>query len=410
MRLLIFSIQYAAEFTSNAELIVTGLAKQRLPREATTVTVLAGTPHYQLPSVPPGYATRPFRSELIDGVRVLRCWAYPKSQGKLAKVWNYGSFTVSSLLGGLFAGRADVILVVSPPFWLGMNALLLRWLRRCPVIYNAQDLFPDAYLASREVRLGPFTRFMGGLMDAIYRHVDRITVITDSFATAIAMRGIDPGKIVTIPNFVDTTLVRPMPRLNSFRQRQGLGDRFIAMYAGNIGYTHGTELLVDVAEKLAAIPDLHFVVIGGGSKQADLVELARRRGIANMKFLPTQPPEVLAEMLAAADVFVMTSKPGVGGTSFPGRIYNCLVAGRPVLASVDETSRPGRGPAIERRWNRSPLPPRWRSFCRELTRLYHDESLRQSMGQAGIDFMARCYSAESVVKKYETLFQELAPR
>jgi colanic acid biosynthesis glycosyl transferase WcaI len=407
LRLLILSIRYAPEFTSNA-IVITGLAKQ-LAARGHQVTVLAGTPHHQLPRVPPGYAARLFRGEMIEGVRVIRCWAYPRSVGKLAKVWNYGSFTVSSLLGGLFAGRADVILVVSPPFWLGMNALLLGGLRRCPVIYNAQDLFPDAYLASREVRLGPFTRIMGGLMNAVYRRVDRITVITDSFANAIATRGIDPGKIVTIPNFVDTTLVRPMPRMNSFRQQYGLGERFVAMYAGNIGYTHGTELLVEAAEKLAAIPDLHFVVIGGGSKQADLAELARSRGITNMQFLPTQPREVLAEMLAGADVFVMTSKPGVGSTSFPGRIYNCLLAARPVLASVDENSDlaevlPLSGAGIVT------VPGDVENFCRELTRLYHDESLRQSMGLAGSDYMARCYSAESVVEKYEGLFQELAAR
>ena len=65
------------------------------------------------------------------------------------------------------------------------------------------------------------------------------------------------------------------------------------MYAGNIGYTHGTELLVDAAAKLAAIPDLLFLVIGGGSKQADLVRLARERRLANMRFLPTQPRELL---------------------------------------------------------------------------------------------------------------------
>lgn len=405
MRLLILSIQYAPEFTSNA-IVVTGLAQQ-LAARGHQVTVLAGTPHYQLPRVPPGYVSRPFRREMIDGVRVIRCWSYPKSQGKLAKVWNYGTFTVSSLLGGLFAGRAAAILVVSPPFWLGFNALLIGGLRRCAVVYNAQDLFPDAYLASREIRPGLFTRFMGGLMNSVYRHVDRITVITDSFAKAIAAGGIDPDKIVTIPNFVDTTVVKPLPRMNSFRQKHGLGDRFVVMYAGNIGYTHGTEFLVDVAEKLEVIPDLRFVVIGGGSKQADLVELARRRGIANMQFLPTQPREVLAEMLASADIFVMTSKPGVGGTSFPGRIYNYLLAARPVMAGVDENSDLAKvlrssGAGIVT------APSDVESFCRELTKLYHDASLRQRMAQAGSDFMARCYSAESVVEKYEHLFLELA--
>ena len=121
------------------------------------------------------------------------------------------------------------------------------------------------------------TRAMSSLMTRIYRASDRITVITESFAEAIAARGIDREKVVAIPNFVDTAAVMPLPRANSFRRQQGLDDRFVVMYAGNIGYTHGTELLVDAAAKLAAIPDLVFLVIGGGSKQADLVRLARER-------------------------------------------------------------------------------------------------------------------------------------
>jgi colanic acid biosynthesis glycosyl transferase WcaI len=407
LRLLILSIRYAPEFTSNA-IVITGLAQQ-LAARGHQVTVLAGTPHYQLPHVPPGYVWRPFRREILDGVNVVRCWAFPKSQGKTAKLLNYVSFTLTSFTAGLFTERPEAVMVVSPPFWLGASALILRALRRCPVIYNAQDLFPDAYLASEEVRPGLATRAMGRLMKYIYRGADRITVITDSFAEAIAARGISREKMATIPNFVDTTAVNPLPRTNSFRQRHGLGDRFVVMYAGNIGYTHGTELLVEPAAKLAAIPDLLFLVIGGGSKQADLINLARERGLANMQFLPTQPPEILPEMLATADVLVMTSKPGVGRTSFPGRIYNFLLAARPVVASVDENSdlaqvlrKSGAGIVT--------APGNVEAFCGALSTLYHDATLRERLGRSGAEFMAQCYSPQAIVERYETLLKGLAAR
>jgi colanic acid biosynthesis glycosyl transferase WcaI len=407
LRLLIYSIQYAPEFTSNA-IVITGLAQQ-LAARGHQVTVLAGTPHYQLPRVPAGYRWRPFRREVREGVRVIWCWAFPKSEGKAAKLLNYASFTMTSFIAGLFIKRPEAVMVVSPPFWLGVNALLVRALRRGAVIYNAQDLFPDAYLASQEVRAGWLTRAMSGLMTRIYRRCDRITVITGSFAEAIAARGVDPVKVVTIPNFVDTTAVTPLPRANSFRRRHALDNRYVVMYAGNIGYTHGTELLVEAAEKLAAIPDLLFLVIGGGSKQADLARLARERRLANMQFLPTQPREILPEMLATAEVFVLTSKPGVGKTSFPGRIYNFLLAARPVVASVDEGSdlahvlRSGGAGIVT-------APGNVEDFCQALTTLYHDAALRERLGRSGAEFMARHYSPQGVVEQYETLLKGLAPR
>jgi len=407
LRLLILSIRYAPEFTSNA-IVITGLAQQ-LAARGHQVTVLAGTPHYQLPRVPPGYLWRPFRREIREGVKVIRCWAYPKSDGKVAKFLNYASFTLTSLIAGLSTNRPEAVIVVSPPFWLGFNALLLRVFCGCAVIYNAQDLFPEAYLASQEVRPGWLARAMSGLITRIYRASDRISVITGSFAEAIAARGIDRGKVVTIPNFVDTTAVKPLPRANSFRRRHALDNRYVIMYAGNIGYTHGTELLVDAAEKLAAIPDIFFLVIGGGSKQADLARLARERRVPNMQFLPTQPCGVLPEMLAAADVFVLTSKPGVGETSFPGRIYNFLLAARPVVASFDENSDLARvlrsaGAGI------ITTPGNVEEFCQALTTLYHDSALRERLGRSGAEFLARHYSPQAVVEQYEMLLKGLTAR
>ena len=407
MRLLIFSIRYAPEFTSNA-IVISGLAEQ-LAARGHHVTVLAGTPHYQLSGVPSGYIWRLFRRETIEGVTVHRCWAFPRSEGKLAKALNYMSFTLTSLAAGLLAERPDVVMVVSPPFWLGSSALILRAFRSCPAIYNAQDLFPDAYVASQEVKPGLIMRTMSGLMNRIYRASDRVAVITESFAKAIAAGGIDPAKLAVIPNFVDTAAVKPLPRTNSFRRQHGLGDRFVVMYAGNIGYTHGTEILVDAAAKLQAIADLQFVVIGGGSKQVDLESLARRRGLANMKFLPTQPREVLPEMLATADVLVMTSKLGVGMTSFPGRVYNSLLAARPVVASVDDDSDLAH---VLRSSGAGIVTPSGNvhALCNALTTLYHDVTLRERMGASGAEYMARCYSSEAVVDRYESLLKGLAAR
>ena len=388
--------------------MITGLA-ERLAARGYTVTVLAGTPHYQLARVPPGYLWRPFRREVRAGVKVIRCWAFPRSQGKAAKFLNYASFTLRSLIAALFVRRPDAILVVSPPFWLGFNALFLRALRGCAVIYNAQDLYPEAYLASQEMGAGWLARAMSRLVTRLYRSCDRITVITPSFAEAIAARGIDRAKVAIIPNYVDTTAVTPLPRDNPFRRQHALEERFVVMYAGNIGYTHGTEMLVEAAAKLAAIPDLLFLVIGGGSKQAELARLARERRLANLQFLPTQPPEVLPTMMAAADVFVLTSKPGVGKASFPGRIYNFLLAARPIVASVDEDSDlaevvRGGGAGIVT------APGNVEEFCRAVTTLYHDAARRERLGRSGAEFMARHYSSQAVLEQYDTLLKGLAAR
>jgi colanic acid biosynthesis glycosyl transferase WcaI len=405
LRLMILSIRYAPELTSNA-VVITGLARA-LAARGHQVTVLAGTPHYQLPHVPPGFLWRLFRRERDNGVEILRCWAFPKSDGKVSKFLNYLTFTKTGFIASLFAGRPDVVLVVSPPFWLAIIALFLRTLRRCRVIYNAQDLFPEAYLASGEVRAGWLTRSMSSLMTSIYRRCDRITVITRSFADAIGTQGADPGKILTIPNFLEPSAVVPRPRHNAFSHQHGLDGKFVVMYAGNVGYTHGTELLLEAAEKLGGVEDLMFLVIGGGSKQSELARQARKQGCANFMFLPTQPGEVLSDMLASADVLVLTTKPGVGRTSFPGRIYSFLLAARPVIVSIDAESDTARlvreaGAGLVTK------PGDAEEFTQALLTLYHDPVARERLARSGAEFMARQYSPQAVVEQYDGLLRRLA--
>jgi colanic acid biosynthesis glycosyl transferase WcaI len=405
LRLLVLSIRFAPEVTSNAA-VITGLT-QALAARGHQVTVLAGTPHYRLPHVPSGYLFWPFRRESRGGVKVVRCWAFPRSDGKVSKLLNYVSFMLTGFLASLFTGHPDAVLVVSPPFWLGFNALFLKALRRCLVIYNAQDLFPEAYLASGEVRAGKLARAMDRLMTRIYKRCDWITVITPSFAGAIAARGVDPAKIEVIPNFVDTSAVAPLPRNNSFSRRWRLDDKFVVMYAGNIGYTHGTELLVEAAEKLAPLENLRFLVIGGGSKRADVARLAHERRLSNIQFLPTQPNELLPEMLASADVLVLTTKPGVGRSSFPSRAYSFLLAARPIVASVDDDSdlalllREADAGVVT-------APGNAEDLCQALATVYYDVSARERFARKGREFMDRSYSPNAVAEQYNELLKRLA--
>ena len=404
MRLLIISIRFSPEIMSNAN-VITGLARA-LAGIGHEVTVVAGTPHDGLRHIEWGYVLRPFRWEKDAGVRIVRCWAFPKSNGKAAKFLNYITFTFTAFLAALFLGRPDAVVTVSPPLWLALVAMFLRTLHHCPVIYNAQDLFPEAYLASGEFHSGWLANLLSKLMVRIYRRSDRITVVTKSFVKTIAAKGIDAAKIIYIPNYVNSPMVTPRPRRNSFSRARGFDDNFVVMHAGNIGYTHEVELLVEASEKLAPLKDVRILIVGDGSKRAGLIRLAEKRDTQNLLFLDPQPDELLPELLATADVFVHASKRGAGVASFPGRIYNYLRAGRPIVASVDSEfdlahllRETGAGVVTE--------PGNAESLCQAIQTLYHDASARERMARNGRAYMERDYSPHAVIESYDSLLKQL---
>ena len=114
------------------------------------VTVLTSFPHYSRDSVWPEYRGRWFERDRVGAVDVLRSYIFvPRTRSSLGRALNYLSFNLSSTLAGLFAGRQDVIFVMSPPLTIGGTAYLLgRW-KGIPFCYNLQDIWPEV-----AVRLG----------------------------------------------------------------------------------------------------------------------------------------------------------------------------------------------------------------------------------------------------------------
>jgi colanic acid biosynthesis glycosyl transferase WcaI len=133
-------------------------------------------------------------------------------------------------------------------------------------------------------------------------------------------------------------LITPLPRANTFAAENDLAEKFVILYAGNIGLSQGLENVLLAAEKLSARPDPFFVFVGDGIGKPALVAEAQKRRLTNVRFLPFQPRVRLPEVLASADVSLVILKKGIGIQSLPSKIFPILASGRPLLASVDEQS------------------------------------------------------------------------
>jgi glycosyltransferase involved in cell wall biosynthesis len=155
----------------------------------------------------------------------------------------------------------------------------------------------------------------------------------------------DPNldNISVVPNWADSKKILPVERANNtFRIEHGLADRFVVMYSGNLGRAHGVEILPDVAEHLADLPDLTLLIVGEGPAKAEIVTNILARGIKNVVFLPYQPKERLSESLSAADVALILQRSAASGLVVPSKLYGILASGRPTVAAVPADSEVAR--------------------------------------------------------------------
>ncbi|NDH47026.1 MAG: glycosyltransferase WbuB [Acidimicrobiia bacterium] len=299
------------------------------------------------------------------------------------------------------SGRIDAVIAMSPPLTLGLTGWIVALWRRAPLVFNIQDVFPDAAIETGAIT-NRFVIVLARLLEkSTYALSKRITVLSDDLADNVRAKiGQRRDRVVVIPNFVDTENIRPLSRMTSYREELGLGERPVVMYAGNIGYSQALELMVEAAR---ALPHVDFVINGNGSARTTLEVEAR--GVSNLVFGDFQPAERLAEVLATGDVHVVPLRRGLGRVSVPSKTYSIMAAGRPIVAAVDA------GTEVTRLVDGAECgivvgPDSPSEFIEAIRRLTDDLQGSADMGRRARAYVEQQASPRAVAERYADLVRE----
>jgi len=401
MKILFMAQCYAPEDVS-AAVLITELAAD-LANRGHRVSVVTGAPNYPLGRVFKGYRNELYKVEILDEVRVIRTWSYISPSKKFwPRLLHYGTYSATAFYGGLFAGRPDVVVSYSPPLPLGLSACLLSRIFRVPWVLQLEDLYPDASIAAGVMTNKRVINFFLGMEKFLYQNSERISVISKNFRQILLKKGIQNSKIEVIPVWADPNEVRPMPKQNAFRRAHALNDKFVVMYAGNIGHTSCLEDVLQAAEILQGEKDIQFVIVGEGVKKESLEAETQAKQLTNILFLPFQPREIFPEMLAAADLSLVTLNAGAALSSLPSKIFNVMASARPVLAVTPPGSETMQ--IVEEAgcgWNVPPESPE--KLAEVILQLKERESRLIQMGENGRACLEKNYSRTHCVDAYEKM-------
>lgn len=382
------------------------------------VTVLTGRPTYgecRGESAPP--------RETRDGVHVVRLPLLPRRNGALSRLAHYASFAVSLFFAGLRAPRPDALLAFSStPLVGGITALALSRARGVPFVYSVQDVHPDIAVALGVLRPGVAARAARMLEDATWRSAARLVVIGREIASLAASRGVAGERIEVIANWADLARIRPLDS-SAVRREAGVEpDAFVVEYAGNFGRSQDLESILEAArlvegdaaakgatkragaESGAARP-IRFLFVGGGARAEEL--RARARDAANVRILPYQPEDRVADVLAAADLSLVPLQRGLTRFSVPSKIYSILASGRPVGACLDAGSDVARIIAeADCGFRVDPGDPG--ALAEQIRRFSRDRERAERCGKNAREWSERCGGLERAARAYESLLTRVA--
>lgn len=402
MKILVVTPYYAPDLGPSAPMFA--LLSEELVRRDHTVTILCAVPHFPSGQVAPEYRHSWWQWHEHNGVQVCRVRVPSGNRANLAhRLWAFLVYQILTTLAGLRL-QYDVVLVTNPAIETGLPFAVLCWLRRKPCVYAVWDVYPEV-----GVRMGLFRNrlvigLVGFLEDFCLQRSQRIQVLSDGFCADLTNHGLTPDQIAVIPPWLDTDFIRLMPRRNSFSLAHDLNDRFVVLYAGNLGLSQGLETVLESARILADRPGILFLFVGDGAGKSHLMDQAV--SLNHVRFLPFEPRERLPEVLAVADVSLVVLKQGISSASLPSKLFSIFASGRPVIASVDEDSDTWRlvqssqaGLCVQ------PEDPF--TLAQAVLSLHADSERCQKMSRNGRAWAEQYHSPRYAAERFERLFQNV---
>lgn len=361
---------------------------------------------------PPTYAARSLRvapSEERNGVLIIRCPS-TRLNPRMLLYRLINALTMAASIGYAVFRRVrrghKVIVVTNPPLlpWVVRAAAVTRG-ASCVLLVH--DVYPEVLAAAGLLRPNSLLyRLLRRMAHSLYRGFREVVVLGRDMQELVAqkLRATDrPPRV--IPNWGDIESVTPVAGVNPIRDRLGLAGKFVVQYAGNIGRTHDIELVLQAARRLSE-SQVHFLIIGSGSRENVVKTELGRGSLPNVTFVPSVARDALGLWLTACDVAIVCLRPGMKGVSVPSRVYNILAAGTPLIATTDE----GSELALllrEENVGWAVAPGDLEAFADAIAEAQSNPSLLREMASRARRAAERRYSRASVIEAWTDLVRKL---
>lgn len=276
----------------------------------------------------------------VDGIDVMLIGVpYDNRMSYLRRIMSFLKFMILSCYVVLTLNRQHIVFATSTPLTVAIPGLLGRMRHRCPMVFEVRDLWPEFAVAYGALR-NPVLIMICKILERIaYWASHSIISISPYMSDRLVQYGVPKKKIHTIPIGTDIKLYLPEQDGKHFRKIHGLENKFICMYVGAISLVNRMDRMLEVAAFLKNNTNIEFVFIGGGKSVEALQLRIVEESLLNVKILPPVSRDQVPEVLAAADLALLSGEQHEHTKAiFPNKLFDYLASGTPVLTNFESVS------------------------------------------------------------------------
>ena len=368
------------------------------------VIVLAGMIHANGSEKRSEYKKKYFVQKQQGKIQVWRCHvseAYNKSFA--GRLWGYFSFMFSSMWAGLFKakGKFDVVIVTSPPLFVGFSGYIISIFKRIPFVFEVRDLWPESAIDTGVLTNKWIIKMAFWFEKFIYRKATLINVLTPAFYNTLKnVKQVPENKLIMIPNASDFSLSEELLQnfdRDDFRKKMNLEGKFVITYVGAHGVANHLQQILEAGKKLEDTNVL-FLLIGQGMEKEKLKKMAVDMDVKNVRFIDAVPKkEVFKYILASEMGASVLKKADAFKTVYSNKTFDYMSCRKPVLMAIDGVSRQlveeaACGVYIE--------PENTGEYNRNIRLYLNDEGRLRKEGNNGYQYAKNNFNRDVLAKNY----------
>lgn len=271
----------------------------------------------------------------VDGINVIYLKEdYDQNMSISRRLKAFVNFMYKSSRIGLQQKNIDLVIATSTPLTIGIPALVLKWFKNIPFVFEVRDLWPEV-----PIQMGAFTNpilvWSTRLLEkTIYKNAAHVIALSP---------GMQDGVVKYIPK-KRTSMISNMAKMDEFWPREknkalinqlGLQeDSFKIIHFGSLGKANGAHTIIESAKLMKDRKDVEFLFVGGGSTEQELINEVENHQLTNVKFLGKFPMKEVSEIVNFCDVSIVSFLDlPILYTNSPNKLFDSLSAGKPIIVN-----------------------------------------------------------------------------